>query len=242
MRAKRSAAGRRARRDIRGLSMKTIPKFPLFSLAFLCVLAFAAAPAPAQRPRRKTPPTPVATTEPVPVAARPVVDKLAPAGWTRYEIGNPMRFSLILPGEPSGSHERMNLSPEISVTVRNYMSLGESGLYGATYIDDLPAEIMDEAMKRTFFESFVKGFAEGFQTTMNKSGANVQMTMLEHRPATAGGLRGYEQDFAYDKMTGRVRLVYDGARAYAVLSFWSDPATDGDRVAFFDSLRINRRR
>jgi hypothetical protein len=34
-------------------------------------------------------------------------------------------------------------------------------------------------------------------------------------------------------------LVYDGARAYAVLSFWSDPATDADRAAFFESLRVN---
>jgi hypothetical protein len=77
---------------------------------------------------------------------------------------------------------------------------------------------------------------------MNKNGSTEQVKMLEQRPATAAGLAGYEQDFAFDKMTGRVRLVYDGARAYAVLSFWSDPATDGDRTAFFDSLRVNKGR
>lgn len=222
--------------------MKTVPKFPLIPLALLCVLTLGATTASAQRPRRETPTPPVATTEPVPLAARPVVDKLAPAGWTRYEIGSPMRFSLLLPGEPSGSQERMNLSPTLSVMVRNYMSLGNSGLYGATYIDNLPAEIMNAAMKRTFFEAFVKGFAEGFQTTMNSRGASEQVTMLEHRTATAAGLAGYEQDFAYDKMKGRVRLVYDGERAYAVLSFWSDPATDADRIMFFNSLRVSRRR
>lgn len=223
--------------------MKTIPKFPLLALALLCALAFGTAPAAAQRTPRKT--TPASATSPAvaaSLAARPVVDKLAPAGWTRYEIGSPARFSLILPAAPSGSHERMNITPKVAVTIRNYMSLGGSGLYGATYIDDLPAEVMNEAMKRTFFESFVKGFAEGFQTTMNKRGATEQVTMLERRAATAAGLAGYEQDFAYDRMTGRVRLVYDGARAYAVLSFWSDPDTDADRIAFFNSLRVNRRR
>ncbi len=223
--------------------MKTIPKFPLFTFALLCAVTFGAAPASAQRAPRKTPPaSTTATAEPSPIPARPVVDKLAPSGWTRYEIGSPMRFSLILPGEPSGSQERMILTPKITVTIRNYMSLGASGLYGATYIDDLPAEVMNEAMKRAFFESFVKGFAEGFQAQMSKAGQTEQVTMLEQRAATAAGLAGYEQDFAFDKMTGRVRLVYDGARAYAVLSFWSDPATDADRIAFFDSLRVNRRR
>jgi hypothetical protein len=222
--------------------MKTIPKFPLFSLALLCTVACAAFPAAAQPARRKTPPAPIAASEPSPIPARPVADKLAPAGWTRYEIGSPMRFSLILPGEPSGSQERIALTPAITVMIRNYMSLGASGLYGATYIDDLPAELMTAAMKRTFFESFVKGFAEGFQTQMSKVGQTEQVKMLEQRAATAGGLAGYEQDFAFDRMTGRVRLVYDGARAYAVLSFWSDAATDADRIAFFDSLRVNRRR
>jgi len=216
--------------------MKTVLKFSLISFALLCALTPETSPARAQG----TTAAPIA--QPAPLVARPVADNLAPAGWTRYEIGQPMRFSLILPGEPSGSQERMSLTPKLVVTVRNYMSLGDSGLYGATYIDDLPAELMNDAMKRTFFESFVKGFAEGFQTQMSKTGTSGQVKMLEQRAATAAGLAGYEQDFAFDKMTGRVRLVYDGARAYAVLSFWSDPATEADRIAFFDSLRVNKRR
>lgn len=216
--------------------MIIISKFTLLSLALLCALTLGTMPARAQRASSKTAP------QPPTLAARPVADKLAPAGWMRYEVGRPTRFSLILPGEPSGSTERMSLTPKIAVTVRTYISLGESGLYGATYIDDLPAEIMNEALKRTFFESFVKGFAEGFQAGMNKTGTTEQVKMLEQRPATAAGLAGYEQDFAFDKMTGRVRLVYDGARAYAVLSFWSDPATNSDRDAFFGSLRVNKGR
>jgi hypothetical protein len=218
--------------------MKTSSKFFPLSLALLCALTCGTPAASAQRARGKA----AAAAQPPPLVARPVADKLAPAGWTRYEIGQPTRFSLLLPGEPSGSTERMTLTPKIAVTVRNYMSLGESGLYGATYIDDLPAEIMNAAMKRTFFESFVEGFAKGFQTQMSKSGAGGQMKMLAQRPATAAGLSGYEQDFSFETMTGRVRLVYDGARAYAVLSFWSDPATNADRVAFFDSLRVSRAR
>jgi hypothetical protein len=235
---RRAPRGRRARRDtLEGLFMKTISNFFPLSLALLCALTFGTHAASAQSVRGKT-----AAAQPPPLVARPVADKLAPAGWMRYEIGQPTRFSLILPGEPSTDAERMTLTPKITVTVRNYMSLGRSGLYGATYIDDLPAELMNAELKRTFFESFVAGFAKGFQAQMSKSGVGGEVKMLEQRAATAAGLAGYEQDFSFETMTGRVRLVYDGARAYAVLSFWSDSATDADRAAFFDSLRVSRAR
>lgn len=221
--------------------MKIFARFPLFSLALLCVLTQAAAQAQSSA-RKTTPPVQTAPAQPAPLPARPVVDKLAPAGWTRYEIGQPTRFSLILPGAPSGSAERMRLTPKLTVTIRNYMSLGASGLYGATYIDDLPAELLNDAMKRTFFEYFVKGFAEGFEQGMKKGGSTAEMKMLEQRAATSAGLSGYEQDFTFEKMTGRLRLVYDGARAYGVLSFTSEPTNEADRTAFFDSLRVNKGR
>ena len=224
--------------------MKTFVKFSLLSLALVCALIHAATvPARAQRARGKTAGTAADKPAPPPQsAARPVADTLAPAGWTRYEIGQPTRFSLILPAAPTASAERMTLTSKITVTVRNYMSLGASGLYGATYIDDLPQELMNNAMKQTFFEYFVKGFAEGFQEGMKKGGSAGQMKMLEQRAATTGGLSGYEQDFTFDAMTGRLRLVYDGARAYGVLSISNDPAGDADRATFFDSLRVNRGR
>lgn len=219
--------------------MKTIPNFSLLSLALVCALAACAPHARAQGARGNA----GASAQPSPsLAARPVTDKLAPAGWTRYEIGRPMHFSLLLPGEPMVSTERMVFSPTLTVTVSNYMSLGESGLYGAVHMSDLPVELMNGAFKRTFFESFIKGFARGFENGMSKGGSKAQMQLLELRAATAAGLAGYEQDLVFDKMTGRVRLVYDGARAYAVLSFWSDPAMDGDRAMFFKSLRVGRRR
>ncbi len=222
--------------------MKTFAKFPLLSLVLLCALT--QAPAQAQSTARKNTPPPVqpAPAQPAPLPARPVADKLAPAGWTRYEIGQPTRFSLILPAAPTGSAERMRLTPKMTVTIRNYMSLGASGLYGATYIDDLPAEMLNDAMKRTFFEYFVKGFAEGFREGMKKGGSTAEMKMLEQRAATIAGLSGYEQDFTFEKMTGRLRLVYDGARAYGVLSFASEPMNEADRTAFFNSLRVNRGR
>ena len=222
--------------------MKTTTKFSLLSLSLVCALTACAPHARAQGAKGNAAAPAANSAKPESLPARPVADKLAPAGWTRYEIGRPMQFSLILPGEPLVSTERMVFSPTLTVTVSNYISLGESGLYGAIHMSDLPVELMNEAFKRTYFESFIKGFARGFEAGMSRGDSTAQMQLLELRAATAAGLAGYEQDLAFDKMKGRVRLVYDGARAYAVLSFWSDPAMDADRAAFFKSLRVGRRR
>lgn len=229
--------------------MKISPKLCRLVLALFfcaCVVTFGTASARAQKNSEgKTisppPVPPSAQPTPPPIPAKPVADKLAPAGWTRYAVGEPALFSLILPAEPGASVERMNITPGVAVTVRTYLSSTDSGVYGATYVEDLPAASLTETMKRSFFEGFVKGFAEGFQEGMKTNGVDGQLTMLEQRTATASGLAGYEQDFSFDRLTGRVRLVFDGGRAYAVMAFWNALSTNSERSIFFESLRVTKR-
>ncbi|MCA1556743.1 MAG: hypothetical protein LC747_08655, partial [Acidobacteria bacterium] len=225
--------------------MKAASTSSQFALATLVILMLGATTVWAQGPKGKVvpppPPPPRKQEPPPPLPAKPVADKLAPVGWTRYEVGEPARFSLILPAEPSMSVERMNMAPGVAVTARAYLSSTDSGVYGATYVDDLPATILNEATKRTFFEGFVKGFAQGFQEGMKANGVAGQLQMLEQRTATASGLAGYERDFSFDKLTGRVRLVFDGGRAYAVMAFWNALSSNSERSTFFESLKINRK-
>ena len=220
--------------------MKAASNFSQLALAPLIILMLGATTVWAQNPKGKVVPPPPSKQE-TPLPAKPVADKLAPAGWTRYEVGEPVRFSLILPAEPSMSVERINITPGVVVTARTYLSSTDSGVYGATYVDDLPASMLNEAMKRTFFEGFVKGFAEGFQEGMKANGVVGQLQMLEQGTATASGLAGYERDFSFDKLTGRVRLVFDGGRAYAVLAFWNALSSNSERSTFFESLKVNRK-
>lgn len=223
--------------------MKTAANFSRLTLAALVMLALGAGSMWAQSAEGKAvPPPPIKQPPPPPLRARPVADKLAPAGWTRYEVGEPARFSLILPAPPNESVERMNLASGVAVTARTYLSSTDSGVYGATYVDDLPAAMRNEAMKRTFFEGFVKGFAEGFQSGMKANGVAGQLQMLEQRTTTANGLAGYEQDFTFDKLMGRVRLVFEGGRAYAVLAFWNGLSSNSERNTFFESLKVNTKR
>ena len=116
--------------------MKAIAKFSLRSLAFLCVLMTAdISPARAQQAKSSTAApaaADAATQTDAPLAARPVADKLARAGWTRYEFGDPARFSLILPAEPMVKVGRVTIIPGVAATTRDYLSVTESGVYGVS--------------------------------------------------------------------------------------------------------------
>lgn len=224
--------------------MKTDAKFPLLSLALLCALAHGtAAPARAQR-ATGTPGAPTADAGrlPAPIPARPVADKLAPAGWLRYEIGEPARLSLILPVAPVAQVDRVSVLPGTAGFSRSYMSVVDSGVYGLSYLEGLPAALLEERWKREFFEGFVKEFTEKIQTMMKARGMDVSLTTSERRAASVGGLAGYEQDFSYGMVKGRVRLVFDGGTAYAVVAVWNGLSSNSERNAFFDSLKVSAKR
>lgn len=222
--------------------MTTIPKFSLLALALVCALTAVASPVRAQgaKGNAATPAADAAKPESLPV--KPVADKLAPAGWTRYEIGEPARFSLFLPAAPVVTADRPDILSGVKATVRNFMGVSDSGIYGVSYLDTLPASLLDEKRKREFFERFVKGFAGGFQEGMKGRGMEVTLTMSEQRTAAVGGLGGYEQDFSYGAAMGRVRLVFDARSAYAVVAIWNALSSNSERTAFFESLKVNAKR
>lgn len=231
--------------------MKITPKLcrPALALLFVLAIGTTASAWAQKRAGEKTisPPTPApARTQlsppPVSLPFKPVADTSAPAGWTRYEVGEPALFSLLLPAEPGASVERMNVAPGVAVTVRTYLSAVDSGVYGATYVEGLPTGTPGDAMQRAFFESFMTSFIGGFEESVRSRGVITSVKRLEQRAATAGGLVGYEQDFSYDKALGRVRLVFGGGRAYAVLAVWNGLSSNSERGAFFESLKVNTKR
>jgi hypothetical protein len=224
--------------------MKTNSNFSLLPLALVCALAACASPARAQGTNSSTA-APAADTVAQPAAplpAKPVADKLAPAGWTRYEVGEPARFSLLLPGEPMAKVDRVIITPGVVASTRTYLSVTGSGVYGVSYLDKLPAALRDDTQKRAFFAGYAKEFAEGFEAGMKNRGLTVSLTMLEQRAATGGGLAGYEQDFSYGNVMGRMRLVFDAGSAYAVVAVWKGLSSDGEISAFFESLKVNTKR
>ena len=225
--------------------MKTVARFSLLSLALFCALTGGTWPARAQKEGAQSgtaAPAAAKATQPASLPARPVADKLAQAGWTRYEIGEPARFSLILPAAPIATTERPDILPGVTATMRNFMTVSDSGGYGVSYLETLPPALLDETGKRAFFERFIRGFTGSFRLKMEARGVDVALTMLEQRRAAVGGLAGYEQDFSFGMATGRVRLVFDARSAYAVVAVWNVLLSNSERNAFFESLKVNTKR
>jgi hypothetical protein len=210
-------------------------------LALLLALTSGVSSTWAQSPQGK-PVSPTAA-QPSPLAVKAVADKLAPAGWMRYEIGAPSRFSLILPATPTEIMNQVDSIPGAPLTVRNYMVGTETGVYGATYIVGFSnAANWTEANKKTFFEGFARGFVKGFQEGMSKQGATGELKVIAQRTATASGIAGHEQDFAFGAILGRVRMVFAGQSAYAIAAFWNAQSSESERKAFFESLQVNTKR
>lgn len=222
--------------------MKPTPTFSLLSLALICTLTAGASSVRAQDAKGNTAAPDADAAKPESLPARSVEDKLAPAGWTRYEIGQPARFSLILPAEPVATTDRPEIVSGVTATMRNFMTVTDTGGYGVSYLDTLPPALLNETGKRAFFERFVKGFTAGFQLQMKARGMDVALTMLEQRRAGVGGVMGYEQDFSFGMATGRVRLVFDARSAYAVVAVWNALSSNSERKAFFESLKVDTKR
>lgn len=225
--------------------MNTTSNLRKLALAFLFATTFGVSSSLHAQTAQRKPAAPAAeAAQPSPLAVKGVADRLAPAGWTRYEIGEPSRFSLILPAAPTEMSNKLDASAGVALTVRNYMVGTETGVYGATYIVGFSAAANNwtEANKRTFFEGFAKGFVKGFQEGMSKQGTTEELKVLAQRTATASGFTGHEQDFAFGAILGRVRMVFAGQSAYALAAFWNDQASESDRKAFFESLRVNTAR
>lgn len=226
-------------------TMKITPILCRFALALLFAATMGTA-ARAQKSTQGKNPSPStgapASPLPTPLPAKPVADNLAPARWTRYDFGEPMLFSLIFPAEPSPRVERVQIIPGVVGVSQSYMSVADTGVYGVSYIDALPAAQMNEARRRKVFDEFVKEFAEGFQARMKEQGMTINLTMSEQRATTMGGLAGYEQDFSYGQVMGRVRLVFNAGCAYAVLAIWNGLSAQSERNAFFESLKVNTKR
>lgn len=170
--------------------------------------------------------------------ARVVGDSTASARWKRYNLDDVPSLNLILPSEP----ERQTASSGTAETTRVYMSRDSSGVYGAAYLDDLPAAASrsEESGKDFLFNTFIKAFAVSFQNLVQVKGNDLQVKMLEQRQVRVSGVEGIEQDFTLDSFNGRARIIRVGDVGVSMVAIWTQNARLSDRIAFFDSARVEK--
>lgn len=170
-------------------------------------------------------------------SALPMSESSAPVGWKRYQLGEIPVFSLILPTEPVVG---ISVNKDTNQSTRTYISKISAGVYGASYLNDLPfaASRATESGNEFFFDTFIKAFVLNGQNSVPESGVNLKFKMIGQRKIAIGNFEGLEQDFSVGKSLGRARLYRIGQRGLCFVAIWTENSPLVERTKFFDSVQI----
>lgn len=168
-------------------------------------------------------------------------DSALPAAWKRYNFDQPLAFSLILPGEPEQRAHTIIGGTEKSHV---YLSRNSSGVYGLTYIDNLPAVARraEEDGNEFFFDLFIKEFALKLQPNGQEKSAgpeSKQFKVTSEKPVVISGFDGLERDFSIGSFQGRAQLARMGEAAFCLIAIWQPTAPLAEQEAFFKSLKVS---
>lgn len=167
----------------------------------------------------------------------PMSEPSAPVGWKKYQLGDTLTFNVILPAEPISG---VSAIKDTEQTARTYISKTSSGVYGASYLNDLPLAASRSTVSgdEFFFDTFIKAFATDSQTSLGKDGTSINFKMLGQRGITIGNVEGLEQDFSVGKFLGRARLYRIEQGGLCFVAIWTETSPRVERTMFFDSVRI----
>lgn len=166
-------------------------------------------------------------------------DSSSPAGWKRYDFKEPLAFSMILPNKPE---QRVSTLPVETETSHLFISKGNSGVYGATYITDLPAVASrwESAGNNLFYELFIRDFAMKLENKGVEKSIDFesQVRFTTDRQVTINGQEALERDFILGDFQGRTQLRRIGQAGFCVVAIWKQGTPLVERDAFFNSVKI----
>jgi hypothetical protein len=170
-------------------------------------------------------------------------DTQATAGWKRFQFGEPLLFSIILPQQPKES-ATYTTGNDGGVTSWHYIATSPAATYGITYAvyDDDPALEKTEAQKRTSYNNFAAGFVNGLLHGAQAAEGEYGRVLAERR-IRAGGIEGFERDFAFLEYQGRLQMFFVGVRSVGLFAIWKTPVESSrERADFFKSLTLEMAR
>jgi hypothetical protein len=166
-------------------------------------------------------------------------DSSVPAGWKRYDFKEPLAFSMILPNKPE---QRVLTLPVETETSHLFISAGDSGVYGAVYISDLPAVASrwESSGNKFFYELFIRDFAIKLENKGAEKSIDFesQMRFTTDRQVTINGQEALERNFAVGDFQGRTQLRRIGQAGFCIVAIWKQSTPVAERDAFFNSVKI----
>jgi hypothetical protein len=213
---------------------KQLTRTRLVSLTLVMALACVA------RAQNPEPPT----VKPIPpLPYKSVDDRPGTGAWKRFQFGQPLLFSIILPQPPKASN-LYTTGSDGGVTTWYFVANSVAASYGAAYsiydeYNSNPAMEKTEAQKQAGYNNFAAGFVNGLlQGTQAPEGERGRV--LAERRIKAGGLDGFERDFAFTQYQGRLQMFFIGQRSVVLFAIWKPEVESGkERADFFKSLTLD---
>lgn len=207
--------------------MSIIP-FPV-TRSVLLLLSLAASSVVAQTPEQKTIPA-------TPIPAKLLVDRSAPAGWNRYQMGEGPRFSAIFPVAPQESADK---NPVSGGTTYIYLATNENGVFVAARFSGIVGGTAGTERQERFFKEFVTGFAQGMKESLATRNINAELQFTDSKKiTTASGQSGFQQDMMLGPFKGRAQVAFVDTSGFAIVALWSATTPASVSEAFFNSFRL----
>ncbi|MDX6696480.1 MAG: hypothetical protein QOF02_4083 [Blastocatellia bacterium] len=185
---------------------------------------------------------PVGREVPPPLKIVEADDKSVPAGWKRFQFGEPVLFSAILPSLPEEHAARVSGSDGAEI-VRAFYSLSGTALLGITYTTDLPGAVKAKTVEqqKAAFKNFIYGFAAGFA---NNSQGNepAKFNITSERSVKVGGLDGYEKVFTLGDYNGLAQMVFKEKSSVILIFLTGAGNPAAERATFFSSFMFSQPR
>jgi hypothetical protein len=165
---------------------------------------------------------------------RAVENVSAPVGWKRYQFGDPVLFSVVLPGEPVASSNSEARGDENGV-VHLFLARDGMSFYGLSY--GRVREATDRLQQRRA-PNFLAGVVDGIIRMIKEKGVRDEPKVGELRSAKVAGLDGYEVEAVIGRLVITARAATLGDNLYAIYVMRSEEGSASNRSAFFNSFEI----
>lgn len=160
----------------------------------------------------------------------------SPAGWKRYQFGDPALFSVALPETPIAVNASDEAEGRKDIP---WVHLAQSATAGYEVVYFTETEILhkqSELERATFYRNFASGFVDAIK---EKLAAGAEYQTLADRRIRAAGTEGFEREFALGPLQGRMRMFFIGTSAVSLVAMWKQDSPATEREAFFNSFTID---
>ena len=161
------------------------------------------------------------------------------AEWITFTPAN-KSFSIKMPTEPKVESEDLG-GDAGDIKATYYTAEGEDVFIVLAVMYDLPmkADRLNEQEAGNIFESFRKGFAEGFQNSFAESGLTVDVKFGEKVKTTAAGLSGIDQDVSIGMFSARTRILFAKDEVFMFFVFPLPGADEGTAEKLLNTFTFN---